>query len=63
MVIREFWGENKKFSGIFEKNFGRQRRAAADVFGPVARRLVDQNWPARRRRHNDVGARLYTEDT
>ncbi len=36
-----------------------RRAAAADVFGPAARRLVDQNWPARRRRHNDVGARLY----
>ena len=34
--------------------------AATDFFGPVA--ADDRNWPARRRRHNDVGAQLYLGD-
>jgi len=33
------------------------------IFWDRRRSSADQNWPARRRRHNDVGAELYTRET
>jgi len=54
----------RNFSWILEKSvFGRPRRAAPPpppIFLDRRRAAAaDRNWPARRRRHNDVGAQLY----
>src|SRR6218665_2406564 len=55
--------ERNFFVNLRKTVFGRPRRAAADFFDRRRAAAADRNCPARRRRHNDVGAQLYLECT